>query len=78
MARGWVSTFAHHRKIFKAPVYARTMGLLTVCFQIVINALVVGVLEGLCEFAVMCSNQSSVYMIPQSCEGSCAIFNLRC
>lgn len=45
MTRGWVSTVAQHRWMgaiaFKAPVYVRTMGLVTVCFEIVIKALVV-------------------------------------
>lgn len=80
--RGWVTTVAHHKwmgaKSLKVPVYVWTMGLVTVCFQIVIKALVVGVLEGLCEFAVMYSNQSLVSTIPQSREGLCAILNLNC
>lgn len=45
MTRGWVSTVAQHRWMgaiaFKASVYVRTMGLVTVCFEIVIKALVV-------------------------------------
>lgn len=69
MTQFWVTTVAHYRwmgaKSLKVPVYVWTMGLVTVCFQIVIEALVVGVLEGLCEFAVMYSNQSSVSTIPQ-------------
>lgn len=74
MTCGWVSTGAHHRWMgviaLVSPVYVRTMGLVTVCFQIVIDALVVvvgegvGVLKGLCEFAVMDTNQSSLFMIP--------------
>lgn len=43
---GLGSTVAHHTWMgataLKAPVYVRTMGLVTVCFQIVIEALVVG------------------------------------
>lgn len=45
MTRGWVSTVAQHRWMgaiaFKASVYVRTMVLVTVCLEIVIEALVV-------------------------------------
>lgn len=37
----------------KAAVYVRNMGLVTVCLLIVIEALVVGILDGLREFAVV-------------------------
>lgn len=82
MTRGWVSTVARHKWMgaiaLKALVYVQTMGLVTVSFQIVIEALVVGVLEGSCGFAVMYNNQSSLSTTPQSCEGFCAILNLNC
>lgn len=65
---GMGSTVAYHRWMgdfaLMAPVYVQTMGLVTVCFHIVIKALVLGVLEGLCEFAVMYSNHRSISMIP--------------
>lgn len=69
MTCGWVSTGAHHGWMgviaLVSPVYVRTMGLVTVCFQIVVVVGEgVGVLEGLCEFAVMDTNQSSLFMIP--------------
>lgn len=60
MTRCWVSSVAHQRWMvaiaFKAAVYVRKMGLATICLLIVIEALVVGVLEGLREFAVVYNN----------------------
>lgn len=56
-------------------MYVRKMGLVTVCLLIVVGALVVVVLEGLREFAVVYNNQSSLF---KSCEGLCAIINLNC
>lgn len=46
MTWGWVSTVSHHRWMsaiaLKAPMYVQTMGLAIVCFQIIIEAPVVG------------------------------------
>lgn len=82
MTRSWFSSVAHHRWMgaiaIKAAVYVRQMGLVTVCLLIVIEALVVGILEGLREFAVLYNNQISLSRISQPCEGLCAILNLNC
>lgn len=73
MTRSWFSSVAHHRWVgaiaIKAAVYVRKMGLITVCLLIVIGALVVGILEGLREFAVVYNNQSSLSGFPSPVKG---------
>lgn len=82
MTQCWFSSVVHHRWMgaiaIYAAVYVRKMGLVTVCLLIVVGALVVVVLEGLREFAVVYNNQSSLSRISKSCEGLCAIINLNC